>query len=142
MRKGRKLSRLAIVAASTLSLTFAGVCFTTTTASAACSNQPGDSLYLYKNRNSTGDLLLATASDSNLGTSSIDNFNDKASRAFNSYNCNAWVLYDDTNYRDRNYCIKPGQNIDLHDSRWNFGDKTSSIKKLNTTSCSGYPTFG
>ncbi|MET9552267.1 hypothetical protein [Streptomyces sp. NPDC006645] len=54
----------------------------------------------------------------------------------------AWVLYDDTGHADRHYCIPAGGYIpNLHDGRWNFGDKTSSVKRLGSNSCRGYPTF-
>lgn len=111
-------------------------------AAAACRELPGACLWLYKNRNGYGAVAPSDVSDSDLkNTQRGENFNDKTSRVKNQYACSAWVLYDDKNYEDRRYCIKPGQEIDLHDSRWNFGDKISSIKRLATRSCSGYPTF-
>jgi hypothetical protein len=117
------------------------VALAVTPASAACTNAPGAALNLYANRNSTGAYYPATAADADLHqTPNSGNFNDKASRARNSYACTAWVLYDDVNFSDRRFCIKPMQNIDLHDSRWNFGDKISSIARIGS-SCSGYPTF-
>ncbi|WP_405800911.1 hypothetical protein [Streptomyces sp. NBC_01506] len=54
----------------------------------------------------------------------------------------AWVLYDDTSHRDRHYCIPAtGYIPNLHDKKWNFGDKISSVKRLGSNSCRGYPTF-
>ena len=80
------------------------------------------------------------SSQPNLRNSSCS-FNDKASSVRNGSD-NAWVLYDDANYDDRRYCIFAGQRIEnLHDSRWNFGDKISSIQRLPGNSCAGYPTF-
>jgi hypothetical protein len=112
-------------------------------AQAACTNPVGAAMHLFQNRNGTKDWYPARSSDADLHqTPGSGNFNDKASRARNDYSCNAWVLYDDVNYADRRYCIRPGQNIDLHDSRWNFGDKISSIRKLGNGSCIGYPIFG
>lgn len=68
-------------------------------------------------------------------------FSDKASSVWNGSD-NAWVLYDDSGYGDRRYCIKANGRInDLHDPRWNFGDTISSIKRLSGNSCTGYPTF-
>ncbi|GIH25949.1 hypothetical protein Aph01nite_42590 [Acrocarpospora phusangensis] len=66
---------------------------------------------------------------------------DEASSVFNDTE-DAWVLYDDSGYRDRRYCIRSGQYIgDLHHPAWKFGDKISSVLRLNTRSCAGYPTF-
>lgn len=68
-------------------------------------------------------------------------FNDLTSSAYNLDSV-AWVLYDDTNYGDRRYCIEPGQKIaNLHAAAWNFGDKISSAKRLSTASCGNYPRF-
>ncbi len=68
-------------------------------------------------------------------------FGDKASSVDNR-SSSAWVLYDDSGYKDRRYCISPGQRInDLHAQAWKFGDKISAIKRLSGTSCAGYPTF-
>ncbi|OJF11694.1 beta/gamma crystallin-related protein [Couchioplanes caeruleus] len=66
---------------------------------------------------------------------------DEASSAYN-HSSVAWVLYQHDNFEGRRYCLKPGQRIsNLHDSRWDFGDKISSVQRLGVTSCNGYPTF-
>lgn len=68
-------------------------------------------------------------------------FNDLTSSVYNQDSV-AWVLYDDTGYQDRRYCIAPGQRIsNLHNDAWKFGDKISSAKRLTTASCGNYPTF-
>jgi hypothetical protein len=76
---------------------------------------------------------------------SEDNFsysdNDEASSAKN-LSAVAWVLYDDTYYRDRRFCIRPGEEVpDLGAPAYEFSDKISSVKRLDTASCAGYPTF-
>ena len=54
----------------------------------------------------------------------------------------AWVLFDDKNYQDRRYCIRPGESVpDLGAPMWKFNDKTSSVLRLTTASCTGYPAF-
>jgi hypothetical protein len=54
----------------------------------------------------------------------------------------AWVLFDDREFEDRRYCIRPGEQVDdLHDRTWRFGDKTSSIMRLTSASCAGFPAF-
>ncbi len=94
--------------------------------------------------------VLRLGHDQNLGgenyTYSTSNRNlggpgDEASSARNESD-SAWVLYDDTGFRDRRYCIRPGEYVrDLHNEQWNFGDKISSVRRLSTSSCRGYPTF-
>lgn len=99
-------------------------------------------LVLSENRDGTGRSCYYSSSSANLNNSSQCNgiqFGDKASLARNIGTV-AWVLYDDTSYNDRAYCIRPGRVVDLHASR-DFGDKTSSIKQLSTSSCSGYTEF-
>lgn len=67
--------------------------------------------------------------------------NDEASSAKN-YSGVAWVLYDDTYYRDRRFCIRPGEEVpDLGAPAYKFNDKISSVKKLATASCEGHPAF-
>ncbi|WP_214108032.1 hypothetical protein [Acrocarpospora catenulata] len=54
----------------------------------------------------------------------------------------AWVLFDDKYYQDRRFCIRPGESVpDLGAPMWKFNDKTSSVMRLNTASCSGYVPF-
>ncbi|MFG1996309.1 peptidase inhibitor family I36 protein [Actinoplanes sp. NPDC048988] len=108
-------------------------------AQAVCIEPEPAALYLYANRNGSGDVFQATVSVIDFR---VFGFNDKASRVWNKYDCRAWVLYDDNQFEDRHYCIRPNQTVDLHLEKWNFGDKISSVKKLTGKSCSGYPTFG
>ncbi|TKK81104.1 hypothetical protein FDA94_34115 [Herbidospora galbida] len=71
----------------------------------------------------------------------LTSFSDKTSSLTN-YDWNAWVVYDDKNYRDRHYCIRPGETVpNLSSSRWKFNDKISSAKRLQSASCAGYPAF-
>jgi hypothetical protein len=71
----------------------------------------------------------------------IGSAGDKASSARNDDTV-AWLLFDDKNFSDRRYCLAPRHYVkDLHYASWNFGDKISSVKRLTTSSCSGYPTF-
>lgn len=68
-------------------------------------------------------------------------FSDKTSSLTNNDRM-AWVVYDDKQYRDRHYCIRPGETVpNLSSSRWKFNDKISSVKRLDTASCAGYPAF-
>jgi len=54
----------------------------------------------------------------------------------------AWVLFDDKYFRDRRFCIRPGESVpDLGAPLWKFNDKTSSVLRLSTASCEGYPAF-
>jgi hypothetical protein len=124
---GRRLARL--VAAGIL------VGATLTFASPAQAQVEG--LYLSKDRDHRGETRIYTTSRSSFG----GGFSDEASSAEN-YSSLAWVLFDDENYRDRHYCLRPHEIVyNLHDPAWNFGDKVSSALRLNTSSCAGYPTF-
>jgi hypothetical protein len=97
-------------------------------------------LWLAENQSMGGKNCGWADSQPNL-SNTFCSFSDKASSVWNGSD-NAWVLYDDAGYQDRRYCLVPGGRIaNLHDSRWNFGDKISSIKRLSGTSCAGYPTF-
>jgi hypothetical protein len=95
------------------------------------------SLQLASDQRLQGDERTYSGDKDDLGS-----FGDKASSVKNTDRANAWVLYDDDHYGDRRFCIRPGQTINnLHDPRWRFGDKISSVNRLGTRSCSGYPTF-
>ena len=132
----RRLLALAAVAAmASASL----VAVSSSPAHAVCINPDSSALYMYENRDGSGDVYQATITLASLHSV---HYNDKASRLWNKYTCNAWVVYDDSNFGDRRYCIRPRQTVDLHREQWNFGDKISSIRKLGNGSCSGYPTFG
>jgi hypothetical protein len=119
MQMNKKATRLGIVAS---------LVFSSTSALA--------SLQLARNQGLSG-VHTYSGSQADLG-----HFGDEASSVKNTDRSNAWVLYDDDNYRDRRFCIRPNQTINnLHDSRWRFGDKISSVKRLGSSSCRGYPTF-
>lgn len=95
------------------------------------------SLRMARNQGQSGEVHTYSGSQADLG-----HFGDEASSVKNTDASHAWVLYDDDNYKDRRFCIRPNQSINnLHDSRWNFGDKISSVKRLKSSSCAGYPTF-
>jgi hypothetical protein len=102
-------------------------------------SQAAGQLVLFDNRNTSGSAHGFESSDANI--CDLVCASDRASSVENTMSV-AWVLYDDSGFGDRRYCIKPGQVINnLHASAWNFGDKISSVRKLGTASCSGYPTF-
>ncbi|WP_062433304.1 hypothetical protein [Herbidospora daliensis] len=68
-------------------------------------------------------------------------FNDEASSLTNN-DWNAWVVFDDKNYRDRRYCIRPGESVpSLGAQQFKFNDKISSALRLESASCAGYPAF-
>lgn len=63
------------------------------------------------------------------------NFGDKTTSVQNKTSV-SWVVYDDDNYRDRAFCIKPGVSVrDFGSSAYKFSDKTSSAKKLSSAAC-------
>lgn len=96
-------------------------------------------LKLYEHTGYNGYSVSLYSSDSNLWWNK--GFGDLASSVKNNSSV-AWVLYDDSGYGDRRYCIRAGETIsNLHNSAWNFGDKISSVKELGSDSCSGYPRF-
>ena len=132
MRKTNRWSRAAVMTA-VAAATALGVA---TPALAAPVTAQAGYLTLAENQNLSGQNWNYSDTNSNLGGPG-----DEASSVFNGSD-RAWVLYDDTSFRDRRYCITPGQRINnLHSSSWNFGDKISSIARLGGTSCAGYPTF-
>lgn len=61
-------------------------------------------------------------------------FGDKAS-AVKNRSSDAWVIYDDSGYDDRHYCIPAGGKVRSLKDKWDFNDKTSSIERLSTASC-------
>ncbi|WP_156046093.1 hypothetical protein [Herbidospora cretacea] len=66
---------------------------------------------------------------------------DKASSLINR-DWNAWVVYDDKWFRDRRFCIRPGESVpNLSAAQWKFNDKISSAQRLDSASCAGYPAF-
>ncbi|MGW0395088.1 hypothetical protein ACWDYJ_30280 [Streptomyces sp. NPDC003042] len=107
------------------------------TAPAAQAGPQAEGLLLGQHQNLGGAQWFFNGSQSNLGSIGAG---DKASSARNDDRV-AWVLYDDAGYSDRR-CLAPGRFIrDPHYGGWNFGDKISSVKRLTTASCSGYPVF-
>ncbi|WP_062348870.1 hypothetical protein [Herbidospora yilanensis] len=68
-------------------------------------------------------------------------FNDKTSSLINN-DWRAWVVFDDKNYQDRRYCIRPGETVpNLSAQQFKFNDKISSALRLEGASCAGYPAF-
>ena len=61
-------------------------------------------------------------------------FGDKASAVKNK-SSDAWIIYDDSGYDDRNYCIPAGGKVRSLGDKWDFNDKTSSIERLSSASC-------
>ena len=61
-------------------------------------------------------------------------FGDKAS-AVKNRTSDAWVIYDDDGYDDRNYCIPAGGTVRSLGDKWSFNDKTSSVERLSRASC-------
>jgi hypothetical protein len=48
----------------------------------------------------------------------------------------AWIVYDDSNYTDRAYCVFSGYAIpNLGASPYAFGDKISSAQRRPTNEC-------
>ena len=120
MQINKKATRLGIVALLALSSTSALA-----------------SLRLASDQRMQGDARTYNRSEENLG-----GFGDEASSVQNTDRSRAWVLYDDKDYGDRRFCIRPNQTINnLHSAQWRFGDKISSVRRLGTSSCRGYPTF-
>jgi hypothetical protein len=79
-----------------------------------------------------------TASDSNLSGQG----GDQAS-SLNNNDSRAWVVYEHDTFGGRGYCINTGSEVsDLHSGILSFGDKISSVRRLGTSSCFGYPSFG
>lgn len=128
-----RIRTLAAGATTVVAVAAAGLVATASPAAAATD------LSLYWNQNYAGTVFFTTVSNSNLDR--VFQAGDEASSVDNTTGV-AWVLYDDAGYSDRQYCIKPGQRIgNLHNAKWKFGDKISSVKRLGTSSCSGYPQF-
>ncbi|GAA2904811.1 hypothetical protein GCM10010517_70930 [Streptosporangium fragile] len=68
-------------------------------------------------------------------------WNDMAASVKNTDDV-AWVLYDDSDYRDRRFCLRSGESVTwLEHEQWRFNKKTSSIRRLTLNSCVGYPAF-
>nr|WP_062331104.1 hypothetical protein [Herbidospora sakaeratensis] len=68
-------------------------------------------------------------------------FNDETSSLTNN-DWNAWVVYDDKDYQDRRYCVRPGETVpNLSAQQFKFNDKISSARRLESASCAGYPAF-
>jgi Beta/Gamma crystallin len=79
-----------------------------------------------------------TASDSNISGQG----GDEASSLSNN-DSRAWVVYEHDTFGGRGYCINTGREVsDLHSGIFGFGDKISSVRRLGTSSCFGFPSFG
>lgn len=67
-------------------------------------------------------------------------FGDKTSSVINRTGA-AWVLYDDSGYGDRRFCIPPGVSVrDFGVDAYKFNDKVSSAKRMPDAKCpSGTP---
>ncbi|KAA9375415.1 hypothetical protein F5972_27005 [Microbispora cellulosiformans] len=116
----------------------AAVAGTITAAPAAHAElKPGEwaGLYLYDDSWYEGEHRVFTYSNGSIG------FSDRASSIVNN-TWLAWVVYDDRDFRDRRYCIRPWEKVDvLGAPQWKFNDKISSVQLLNSYNCDGYPTF-
>ncbi|GIH22793.1 hypothetical protein Aph01nite_11030 [Acrocarpospora phusangensis] len=67
--------------------------------------------------------------------------NDEASSVENN-TPSAWVLFDDVGFKDRRFCIRPGEKVvHLGAPAYKFNDKVSSVLRLGSPSCGDYPTF-
>lgn len=129
LRKTRTVACLAIAAA------IVGITGTATAAHADLGVGDPAGLYLYEDSWFEGELYVRTYS-TNLHESS-----DRASSIENN-DWSAWVVYDDRNFQDRRYCIRPWEKVNvLGAPQWKFNDKISSVKRLNSYDCDGYPTF-
>ncbi|MEV7007880.1 hypothetical protein [Streptosporangium sp. NPDC051022] len=92
-------------------------------------------LYLYDDSWFEGERRVYTYTNESIG------FSDRAS-ALENNDWSAWVVYDDRNFQDRRYCIRGWETVNvLGAPQWKFNDKISSVKRLNSRSCAGYPTF-
>lgn len=130
MRNSIRVKTVAFLAASVAAAT---------TLTASPSHATYSPLQLWEHTSHEGAKLSLWSSESNLGWNR--SFGDVAS-SLRNLSDKAWVVYDDSGYSDRRYCIKAGQSIsNLHSDAWNFGDKISSAKVLSTAGCGDYPTF-
>jgi hypothetical protein len=103
------------------------------------SRLPSDSnrVILGQDQNLRGTNWTFTASDSNLSGQG----GDSASSIKND-DSRAWVVYEHDTFRGRGYCINTGiEEFDLHRGILGFGDKISSVRRLSTSSCAGFPSF-
>jgi hypothetical protein len=76
-----------------------------------------------------------------VSNSDLGGAGDRASSVRNESD-SAWVMYQHDTFEGRRYCIRPDEYVtNLHNAQWQFGDTTSSVKRLTTSSCAGYPAF-
>lgn len=109
----------------------------TVTAVPAHADEPYSALVLYYDGWFEGYPIIRYDSDP-----AMSNFASDEASSVKLYGPYAWVLYDDKHYKDRHYCIRPGEKVEhLGAPQWKFNDKISSVKRLSTGSCAGYPTF-
>lgn len=71
-----------------------------------------------------------SSSNPNLNNSG---FSDKTSSAYNRDKV-AWVLYDDTGYKDTAKCLKAGASVSNF-GNFGFNDKTSSVYRRSNNTC-------
>jgi hypothetical protein len=129
LRKTRTVACLAIAAA------IVGITGTATTAHADLGVGDPAGLHLYEDSWFEGEHYITIYSTNLHGAS------DRASSIENN-DWSAWVVYDDRNFQDRRYCIRPKEKVNvLGAPQWKFNDKISSVKRLNSYDCAGYPTF-
>jgi hypothetical protein len=136
-RRGGEMKRILTVLMGVLLATGITV-VAPTVAQAAKSDCASGKLCMWHNQNYTSTRFDRTSSD--------DHLNDDSDEAHSVYNFTgvAWVLYDDNTYdeSDRHFCIKAKvSHPDLGVGAYKFGDKITSVKKLGSNSCAGYPTI-
>jgi hypothetical protein len=104
---------------------------------AAPAHADGGFLVLYTDSLFKGDPLVYWQSDPAMSYWS----SDKASSVRN-HDSVAWVLFDDKQYRDRRFCIRPGKEMAyLGAEAYRFNDKISSVRRMPTADCEGHPEF-
>lgn len=127
-----------------LSATLIGAAALTATAAPASAHAEPVALALFQDRGYVGAHVgYFFDSWSNLADHPDWNWSDEASSVKNNDTV-AWVLFDDRSFdkADRHFCLRSGQQVfNLGSGPWKFNDKTSSIKRLRTDDCSGFPTF-
>ncbi|GIH23089.1 hypothetical protein Aph01nite_13990 [Acrocarpospora phusangensis] len=121
-----------------LAVTTAAVTLTSVAVSPAQAD-PYGSLTLYFHTNFRGDYPMRYY-DTRATLWSGES--DEASSVRNSSDY-AFVLFDDTRFGDRAFCIRPDHEEDwLGNPALGFNDKISSIKRMPNHYCHGYPEIG
>ena len=97
-----------------------------------------DELILGRHQNLGGTTWRFTANDANTS----DRGSDEASSLRNVSTTVAWVVYEHYDYQGRGYCVDAGETVpDLHLSILGFGDRISSVRKIDRGECFNYPQF-